>query len=207
MRSPVVLVLVLVAVVVAGCRSAPGPRAPAGAPAIAPVATTAARPAPASALYPDRVLAREVLVTMRGFTDEACACADRACVADVQTRMAAWAAPRLPRIQRLTPTADENEAAEALHVRMQVCLDRLAPAVMPLTGAVVLGQLRGFKDDICACRDKTCVAGVQERMLAWAVENLEAMKGLEPTPAEGEEAELIDTELSACIERIDGATR
>ncbi|MBZ0237782.1 MAG: hypothetical protein K8M05_36040 [Deltaproteobacteria bacterium] len=161
----------------------------------------------ASALHPDRVLAREVLVIMRGFTDEACACADHACVSGVQARMAEWAAPRLPRIQELTPTAEENEAAEALQVRMQGCLARLAPPVMPLTGAVVLGQLRGFKDDICACRDKACVAGVQERMLAWAVENLEAMKGLEPTKAEGAEAELIDTELTACIERIDGATR
>jgi hypothetical protein len=204
MRSPVVL---FVAVVVVGCQSSSRSRALAKPPKAAPVAPTAARPAPASALHPDRVMAREVLVTMRSFTDEACACEDQACVAAVQARMAEWAEPRLPRIQELKPTAEENEAAEAIHVRMQVCLARVAPPVMPLTGPVVLGQLRDFKDDICACKDKECVAGVQQQMLAWAVENLEAMKGLEPTKAEGAEAELIDTQLTACIERIDGATR
>src|SRR5688572_2488732 len=97
MRSPLLL---LALVAVAGCRPVPtaGPAAPA-ATQMSARAAPGARPAPASAVHPDRVMAREVLTTMRDFTDQACECADAACVSDVQARMGDWARPRLARIQ------------------------------------------------------------------------------------------------------------
>lgn len=154
------------------------------------------------------MVAREVLVAMTGFTDDACACTDGACVAAVQARMGEWAEPRLPRIQEVRPTAQENEAAEAIQVRMQGCLSKFAaPAVMPLTGALILEQLGGWKDQICACSDKACVADVQRRMLTWAMENMDAMKGVEPTADEDAEANRIDGELATCIARIDSSSR
>jgi hypothetical protein len=178
---------------VAGCHSTPHPEAPRPA------------PKPKVAEHPDRAFAREVLGAMNDFTDEACACADASCVSSVQVRMNQWAEPRLPRMKALTPTADENERASALHSRMQVCLTRFdEPTTMPLTGAAILDQLSSFKDEICACTEPTCVAGVQERMMAWALANLEAMKGIDPTSDEDAQAERIDAELAACMRRIDG---
>lgn len=203
MRSPVVL---FVLAAVAGCH--PAPRTQPTVARTEPVAgTPVARAAPASALHPDRVLAREVLVAMTRFTDEACACTDATCASAVQARLGEWASPRLARIQTLKPTADENRAAEAIQLRMQGCMAQFtAPSVMPLTGALILQQLHGWKDRVCACTDKACVADVQRQMLAWAMENMDAMKGVEPTEDEDAEADRLDGELATCIARIESAT-
>ena len=189
MRSPVVLIALVAA---AGCTSTPRTAMP--------------RPAakPKVVEHPDRIFVREVLVAMDDFTDEACACADASCVSAVQVRINQWAEPRLPRMKALTPTAEENERADALHSRMHGCMTRFDEPPMPLTGAAILGQLESFKDEICACTEPTCVAGVQDRMMAWALANLEAMKGINPTSDEDAQAERIDAELAACMRRIDG---
>lgn len=189
MRSPVVLIALVAA---AGCHSTPPTAAPRPA------------PTPPVAEHPDRIFVREVLVAMNDFTDEACACTDATCVSAVQGRMNEWAEPRLPRMKALTPTAEENERADALHSRMHGCMTRFDEQPMPLTGAAVLDQLDSFKTEICACTEPACVAGVQDRMMAWAVTNIEAMKGIDPTPDEDARAERIDAELAACMRRIDG---
>lgn len=202
MRSTVALFALVAA---AGCRPIPNGAAPTQA-AASPRAAPVARPSPASATHPDRVLAREVLVAMSDFTDEACACPDAACVGAVQSRMSAWAGPRLARIQAMTPTDAENASAEALQVRMQGCLTKHTAPVMPLTGTVILSQLRGFTGEICACADAVCVGEVRQRMLAWAMANLDAMKDIDPTAEEDAEADRIDSELAACTARIEGQT-
>lgn len=139
---------------------------------------------------------------MTSFTDETCACTDAECVRAVQARLADWAQPRLARIQALRPTDAENAAAEALQVRMQRCLvERTAPP-MQLTGSMILTTLEAFKDEICACGDQACIAGVQQRMLSWAMANLDAMKGVDPTDEEDAAAERIDSELAACTTRF-----
>lgn len=142
---------------------------------------------------------------MSGFTDEACACTDASCVEAVRARMGEWAHPRLARIQLLRPTDDENHRAEVLQARMQGCLERFTAPPMELTGTVILAQLETFKNEICACTDQACVAGVQQRMLAWAMANLDAMKDIDPTADEDAAAERIDAELATCIARFEGA--
>jgi hypothetical protein len=204
MRSPLVA---LALVSVAGCHAVPTRAAAPAATKVTSSSGPVARPAPASAAHPDRLLAREVLAAIGRFTDEACACADASCVGEVQMRMGAWAKPRLPRIQLLKPTEAENAAAEALQVRMQSCLARHEAPPMLLTGRVVLDQLAEWKTQICACTDQACVQGVQEQMMTWAAANLDAMKGLEPTADEDAEADRIDSELNACIARIESSAR
>jgi hypothetical protein len=199
MRSPLVLAAL---VAVAGCHSVAATAPPTAAKSSA-TRGPVARAAPASAAHPDRVMAREVLAAMNGFTDEACACTDATCVAAVQARMGEWAAPRLPRIQALRPTAEENTAAEAIQVRMQGCLVAFTAPVMPLTGDLILSQLRNWKEQVCECTDQACVADVQQRMLAWAMANLDAMKGVEPTADQDAEADRLDAELATCIARLE----
>jgi hypothetical protein len=189
MRSQVVLFALVAA---AGCHATPR------------AATSPPAPKPKVAEHPDRAFVREVLVAMNDFTDEACACADAICVSAVQVRMNDWAEPRLPRMKTLTPTAEENERADALHSRMHGCMTRFDDSPMPLTSSAILGQLESFKAEICACTEPSCVAGVQERMMAWALANLDAMKGVSPTPDEDAQADRIDAELAACMRRIDG---
>src|SRR5205085_12592815 len=109
MRSRVVLIALVAA---AGCHSTPR------------IATPRPAPTPQVAEHPDRIFVREVLVAMNDFTDQACACTDATCVSAVQVRMNDRAEPRLPRMQSLTPTAEENERANALHARMHGCLTR-----------------------------------------------------------------------------------
>jgi hypothetical protein len=191
MRSPVVLIALVAA---AGCHSTPR------------TATPQPAPKPKVVEHPDRIFVREVLVAMNDFTDEACACADATCLGAVQVRMNHWAEPRLPRMKSLTPTAEENRRADSLHTRMQGCMTRFHEEPMPLTSGAILGQLETFKNEICACTEPTCVASVQERMMAWALANLEAMKGVSPTDDEDAQAERIDAELVACMQRIDGVT-
>lgn len=62
----------------------------------------------------------------------------------------------------------------------------------------ILGKMRGFKDKVCACKDKACVEGVEKEMLEWAMKNMDKMKNLKPTKAQDEAADKIEDEMDKC---------
>ncbi|MBZ0236298.1 MAG: hypothetical protein K8M05_28480 [Deltaproteobacteria bacterium] len=71
----------------------------------------------------------------------------------------------------------------------------------------VLGKLRGTRDDVCACKDSTCVEEAEQRLMDWAMSHMEKLKDLKPTEAQNEEADRIQDEMQACKERIAPAPR
>jgi len=61
--------------------------------------------------------------------------------------------------------------------------------------------MEGFKDEMCACKDKACAEKVAEKMGKWATDNADKVKKDEkPTP----EQEKLVTELTACTTKAMG---
>ena len=61
--------------------------------------------------------------------------------------------------------------------------------------------MEGFKDEMCACKDKACAEKVVEKMGKWATDNADKVKKDEkPTP----EQDKIVTELTACTTKAMG---
>jgi hypothetical protein len=67
-----------------------------------------------------------------------------------------------------------------------------------------IGKLRGFKDKVCACKDKACVDNVEKEMMEWAMKNMEKMKDVKPTKAQDEAADKIQDEMEKCKEKVAG---
>lgn len=62
-------------------------------------------------------------------------------------------------------------------------------------------QMEGFKDEMCACKDKACAEKVAEKMGKWATENAEKVgKDTKPTP----EQEKLGTEMTQCMTKAMG---
>jgi hypothetical protein len=62
--------------------------------------------------------------------------------------------------------------------------------------------MEGFKDEMCACKDKACAEKVTEKMGKWATDNADKVKKDEkPTP----EQEKLATDLAACMTKAMGA--
>ena len=68
----------------------------------------------------------------------------------------------------------------------------------------ILGKMRGFKDKVCACKDKACVDNVEKEMMEWAMKNMDKMKNMKPTKAQDEAADKIEDEMDKCKEKIGG---
>jgi len=78
--------------------------------------------------------------------------------------------------------------------------------VKPLAGAdEILQKMTAFKDQMCKCRDKTCVEQTEKDMMEWAMKNMEKMKDMKPTKAQEEIADKLDDEMDRCKERVEGA--
>lgn len=59
--------------------------------------------------------------------------------------------------------------------------------------------MEGFKDEMCACKDKACAEKVSEKMSKWATDNADKVKKDEkPTP----EQEKIAKELMECTTKL-----
>lgn len=71
----------------------------------------------------------------------------------------------------------------------------------------VLGKLRRTRDDVCACKDRTCVEEAEQRLMDWAMRHMDELKDLKPTEAQDDEADRIQDEMDACKERIAPAPR
>jgi hypothetical protein len=69
----------------------------------------------------------------------------------------------------------------------------------------ILGKMRGFKDKVCACKDKACVEGVEKEMMEWAMKNMDKMKNMKPTKAQDEAADKIEDEMDKCKEKLEPA--
>ena len=69
----------------------------------------------------------------------------------------------------------------------------------------ILGKMRGFKDKVCACKDKACVEGVEKEMMEWAMKNMDKMKNMKPTKAQDEAANKIEDEMDKCKERLEAS--
>jgi hypothetical protein len=74
------------------------------------------------------------------------------------------------------------------------------------TGEDILRVLRDYKVAVCNCKDAACVEAAQKPVLAWAEANAEALKAFEPTKEQEEEVDRIETESSACEEKIIAAS-
>ncbi len=68
----------------------------------------------------------------------------------------------------------------------------------------MLGKMRGFKDKVCACKDKACVENVEKEMMEWAMKNMDKMKDIKPTKAQDEQADKIQDEMEKCKEKHEG---
>ena len=68
----------------------------------------------------------------------------------------------------------------------------------------ILGKMKGFKDKVCACKDKACVEGVEKEMMEWAMKNMDKMKNMKPTKAQDEAADKIEDEMDKCKEKLSG---
>ncbi|HUQ00845.1 MAG TPA: hypothetical protein VM261_00060, partial [Kofleriaceae bacterium] len=80
------------------------------------------------------------------------------------------------------------------------------PAVPPPAaqdpGDRILGTMRSFKGDVCACTSQACVEVVEKRMVNWAMDHLDELKKIEPTRAQEEEADRLEGQMDACKARI-----
>jgi len=70
----------------------------------------------------------------------------------------------------------------------------------------LLGKMEGFKNKVCACKDKACVDNVQKEMMEWAMKNMDKYKDTEKkaTAAQKEKAEKIEDEMEKCVEKASG---
>jgi hypothetical protein len=71
--------------------------------------------------------ADEILAKMREFKDEVCACADAACIEDVEKSMMTWALKNMDKMKNMKPTRAQDEAADRIEEAMDACKERIAP--------------------------------------------------------------------------------
>jgi hypothetical protein len=116
--------------------------------------------------------------------EQACACKDQDCVDRVRAEL-------LIERRRFETAYDEAEE----------CMSAIDGA----GAGSILGAMRGFKDKVCACRDKACVENVEKEMMEWAMKNMDKMKDVKPTKAQDEAADKIEDEMDKCKERLEPA--
>jgi hypothetical protein len=69
-------------------------------------------------------------------------------------------------------------------------------------GDEALSKLEGFKNQICACKDKACAEKVSEEMTKWGEEFQKNNKDKEPSKEQMEKAAKITEELGECMTKL-----
>ena len=72
-------------------------------------------------------------------------------------------------------------------------------------GDILLGKMREFKNQTCACKDMACLEKVERQAMEWMMKNADKFKDVKPTKAQDEEADKLDDEMDGCKKRISEA--
>ena len=69
-------------------------------------------------------------------------------------------------------------------------------------GDEALSKMEGFKNDICACKDKACAEKVMKDMMEWGEKFEKDNKDKKPSKEQEEKAEKISKEMQECMEKV-----
>lgn len=169
--------VVVVAVLLAACKSPP------------PAAPEAPPPDPA---------ADAAIVKLGGFRDQACACKpdDVQCPLVVaKARLDFFAAEH----GRYAFTESQRVAAAEANEGYQTCAARQPEVVLDSAQALV--ELRGLRDEMCACKDQACAEAVTEKMMEMG----KRYEDTKASDAQMAEAQKIVEPLTACMAKLLGA--
>ena len=149
------------------------------------LAVACGKPASAGETSPgSQVAAEEATCTpdpLLAARDAACGCKDQACADRVAAEVDAVRA----RTTDLLEQADE-------------CLARYRPDL----GDQLLGEMQKTRDQICACKDATCVEFAENALFKLLVARMEGVEDFKPTKAQDERADKLQDEMKACKARL-----
>jgi hypothetical protein len=146
------------------------------------------------------------LVEMEGFKTKMCACTDKACADKVQEDIKTW--DRLMR-SKITakPTDAQKVRGQGLENEIKECRKKAETATAGAAGAgpkidAMLVKMGGFKDKVCACKDKPCLEAVDKEMTAWMAEAAKGLADAKPTKDQDEKADKLQADMKACASKI-----
>jgi hypothetical protein len=174
-------------------------------PAAAPAPTPAAEPAPAEVAETD-----PIMIKMVEYKDSICACHDQACLDAAEKQIGEWAMAHIDELQAFSKnqTPAQKERESKLDGEVEACKVKAAgtsgePPLADGVGAdVILTQLGGYADQMCACKDQACVDKVEKDTMEWAMKNMEQLQRIKPTEAQNAEGDKISARMDGCKARF-----
>jgi hypothetical protein len=130
-----------------------------------------------AAPVPETVSAPEAAFKkLSGFTDEMCACKDKACADDVTAKLTAYTTEmeKDPELRDAKKPDGYAQRMEATTKRYTDCAVTVIAAMRPVGSAkikVLVGQMTRFVDEACACTDSACADNVTARLKIWTTES------------------------------------
>jgi len=141
------------------------------------------------------------------FETRMCACGDKLCADKVQADFAAW--DRLLRA-KLADKPDELQKVSDHRAdtdrRLAACRAKAEAATSGGAKAAkidaMLSDMKGFRDRLCACKDKACATAISRDMDRWLVGVARDLSDAKPTKAQDDRADALQAEIKTCLGKL-----
>jgi len=143
----------------------------------------------------------EAMAKMVEFKDQMCACKDRDCVMHVSDDMAKWAEANKDKAD-VKPAEDEMKRAMEISKQLSDCMQKAMMASDPAASDTI-AKMSEFKDQMCACKDKSCATRVSDEMARWAETNKDKPPS-KPSDDDLKKGMEISKQLSDCMQKAVG---
>jgi hypothetical protein len=146
------------------------------------------------------------LVELDGWKTKMCACKDKACADKVQADYGTW--QRLLRT-RITgkPTKLQEIRANGVDAEIKECRKKAEAATPGAPGGgdkidAMIAKMGGFRDRVCACKDKACGETIAKEIQAWQLALAKDLADAKPTKDQDDRFDKVDNEIRACRTKL-----
>lgn len=143
---------------------------------------------------------------LEGFKARMCTCADKACADKVQADVATWQRALRARLGTAKPSALQEARGKQLEKDTTACRQKAEAATPGAPAADKIDQLvarmQGFRDRLCACKDKACGEAVRKELATWQASLGKEIGDAKPTQAQDAAFDKLDAEVKACAAKL-----